>query len=125
MKQRKLAFVIIIGLLTLGIYDLYWLIMTRKEMIAKGYSLPSLWRAILYPMLGIIAGITLDITSAGGNAAILNIVSILVILGGFIAAIVFGIRFLAAYCRIAEEITNHDITYRYAFWLGMLLYLFL
>lgn len=124
MKQRKLAHVIILGLITLGIYDVYWLISTRKEMIAKGYKIPSLWRAILYPLLVFLAGIAFVVVGSEQNTMTFSILAVVCLLGSLLVAIILGIRFLGGYCRAAEQITNHDLAYGYSFWMGVVLYLF-
>lgn len=124
MKQRKLAFVIIVGLITFSIYDLYWLISTRKEMIAKGYKIPSLWRVVLYPLLLVLAAIASDIFGSAYKTTAGTVFFVILTTGAVIAWIVLWIRFMSGYCRAAEQLTNHDLTYRYGFWMGMLLYLF-
>jgi hypothetical protein len=102
MKKRNLAAVVILGLITFGLYDLYWLSSTRKEMIAKGYQVASLWRAIVYP----------------------NAIFILIVMGSFLAWFVLGVRFLSSYCHAVEKVTKNELTYSYSFWMGIVMYLF-
>jgi hypothetical protein len=40
MEKREVWKVIVFGLITLGIYDLYWLYKTREELVAKGAQIP-------------------------------------------------------------------------------------
>lgn len=125
MKQRKLAFVIILGLITLGFYDLYWLFSTRGEMVAKGHKVLSLWRALLYPLIGIAAAILIAVFGSSlGHGLTSTLIVVVLIFLSVIAWIVLWIRFLASYCRAAEQITNNDLAYNYGFWMGILLYIF-
>jgi hypothetical protein len=126
MKKRNLAAVVILGLITFGLYDLYWLSSTRKEMIAKGYQVASLWRAIVYPFLGIIASIVaLTIVESGSkNSPALNAIFILIVMGSFLAWFVLGVRFLSSYCHAVEKVTKNELTYSYSFWMGIVMYLF-
>ena len=40
-KQRNPALVAILGLITFGIYALYWLYSTKKELVEKGAQIPT------------------------------------------------------------------------------------
>ncbi|MEK7602750.1 MAG: DUF4234 domain-containing protein [Patescibacteria group bacterium] len=58
MKKRSLGKMFLLFVLTLGIYRLYWLIMTRKEMVSKGQKIPNIWLFLLpYILLVISLGI--------------------------------------------------------------------
>lgn len=47
MKKRSLAGVIIFPFLTLGIYTLYWLVSTKRELNQKGAGIPTAWLIII------------------------------------------------------------------------------
>jgi hypothetical protein len=47
MKNRSLLNMFLLGLVTLGIYYIYWFFATRREMVAKGAKIPSAWLAII------------------------------------------------------------------------------
>lgn len=43
MKQRKIWAVIVLGIVTLGIYSWYWAVKTKGEMNKLGESIPTAW----------------------------------------------------------------------------------
>jgi hypothetical protein len=47
MQKRSLVSMFFLGLVTFGIYYLYWFFATRRELIAKGAKIPSAWLAII------------------------------------------------------------------------------
>lgn len=46
-KKRSPAFVIIISIITFGIYALYWLVKTKGEMNSLGADIPTAWLIIV------------------------------------------------------------------------------
>ena len=51
MTQRNSVTVIILSLVTFGIYALIWLVKTKDEMNARGATIPTAW-LILLPIVG-------------------------------------------------------------------------
>jgi uncharacterized protein DUF4234 len=51
MKNRKPIAVFLLGLVTLGIYSLYWAISTKGEMNRLGEKIPTAW-ILLIPFIG-------------------------------------------------------------------------
>jgi hypothetical protein len=47
MEKRSLLNMILLGLVTLGIYYIYWFFATRNEMVAKGAEIPTAWLVII------------------------------------------------------------------------------
>lgn len=47
MEKRSLLSMFFLGLVTLGIYLIYWFFATRREMVAKGAKIPSAWLVII------------------------------------------------------------------------------
>ena len=47
MEKRSLVKMFILGLVTLGIYYIYWYFATRRELIEKGAEIPSAWLFII------------------------------------------------------------------------------
>lgn len=47
MKNRSIVFVIIMSIVSLGIYGIYWMFSTRNELVKKGQRVPSPWIVIL------------------------------------------------------------------------------
>ena len=57
MKKRNPFAVFILSIITLGIYDIYWLVVIRKELNAKTkFHIPSIWLLIV-PLIIFLAGI--------------------------------------------------------------------
>jgi hypothetical protein len=51
MKHRNPLLVFFLGFITLGIYQIYWFVSTKKEMNARGEKLPTAWILII-PIIG-------------------------------------------------------------------------
>ena len=47
MKKRNPAAVLLLPLVTFGIYSIYWMVQTKKEMVQKGASIPTAWLLIV------------------------------------------------------------------------------
>jgi Domain of unknown function (DUF4234) len=47
MKQRSPFSVVVLTLITLGIYSIVWFVQTRREMVARGADIPSAWLMIV------------------------------------------------------------------------------
>ena len=53
MTNRSPASVLLLSLVTLGLYGLVWYPSTRNEMVARGADIPPFWHMIV-PILGLI-----------------------------------------------------------------------
>jgi uncharacterized protein DUF4234 len=47
MTKRSVVAVIVLGIVTLGIYYLVWLVKTKEEMNARGAGIPTAWLIIV------------------------------------------------------------------------------
>ena len=47
MKQRSVAAVVLLPLVTFGIYNLYWHVSTKGELNERGASIPTAWLLII------------------------------------------------------------------------------
>lgn len=47
MRQRSVVGVVLFPLLTFGIYGLYWLVSTKKELNTNGADIPTAWLIII------------------------------------------------------------------------------
>ena len=52
MKQRSPLAVFLLSIITFGIYSIYWLVQTKKEMNERGASIPTAW-LIIVPFVNI------------------------------------------------------------------------
>lgn len=114
MQKRELWKVIVFGLITFGIYDLFWLYKTHKELKAKGQALPSIWLLIapyiLLFALTILLFIVLIAASAGNatdsTAGAVSILFILPIILVSLAAIPIALYWFYMYCKAVEVVTK-------------------
>ena len=47
MKNRSIAAVLLLPLVTFGIYSIYWQVSTKQEMNARGANIPTAWLLIV------------------------------------------------------------------------------
>jgi len=47
MKKRSIAAVVILSVVTLGVYCIVWSILTKREMVALGAEIPTAWLIIV------------------------------------------------------------------------------
>lgn len=47
MKKRNIVIVVLLSLITLGIYSIYWEVVTKKEMVSQGADIPTAWLIII------------------------------------------------------------------------------
>lgn len=52
MQNRSPLMVLVLSFITLGIYSLYWHVVTKREMNKSGADIPTAW-LILIPIVGI------------------------------------------------------------------------
>lgn len=133
MQKRELWKVVVFGLITFGIYTLYWLYKTRQEMVSKGAKIPSIL-LIFVPFLAIIAVAILQflVRAMAGDASggvpdtnivsrLMNIISILVGMAAIVAMIPLAIYWFYKYCKAVEFVTGGRTSFGFAFWLWLLL----
>src|SRR5437868_5135343 len=69
MKHRSPLAVVLLSIITLGIYDIYWLVQTKKELNQKtNFHVPTIW-LLVSPIPVMIAGFILLVANthaAGG-----------------------------------------------------------
>lgn len=105
-KRRNIIFVLVMSLITLGIYSLYWIYMTRKELVqASGNpkSIPSFW-ILLAPilLLTILVGVAFAVTDSATTNGIVNVLGII----GVIGVIVIPLWWFYRYSVTASKVTH-------------------
>lgn len=111
MKYRNPAIVLILLLVTLGIYGIYWLYATRKEITAKLDDKDAIWpvTVLFIPLFIFLAGILIFVAAimAGSTFATITgfIVSFISVLG-FLAGIVIAFIWFYYYCQALEKLTK-------------------
>ena len=114
MKNRSLVTMLLLTIVTLGIYQLYWLYDTQRELRAKNYNVPSI--LILFaPYLALIGIILLNIiinfvfsTTDGGTTSpgILGLLSLIIGVVAFIALVPVALYWYYRYCKAIELVTD-------------------
>ena len=125
MKQRNVVAVIIFSIITLGIYDLFWLASTKKVLNERTrVHIPSLW-LLFSSLLIFIAAFIVEIigqASSGGSASTgLNVVVILASIVGFLALVIVPVWWFLKYSKAVGEYTNGEISTAVSFLLLWLL----
>ena len=131
MQKRNPVTVILLSLITFGIYQLYWFVVTRREMVKKGYKIPSIWW-VLAPLLGFFGVALLQflgrfvISSADVDtgSTVINLISSLVGLAAILAIIPVAIYWMWQYCKAVEGVTKRNFEASLAFFVWLLLAFF-
>lgn len=129
MQKRNIAVVILLGFITLGIYDLYWLYKTRQELVALGGKVPRfIW--LLLPLLALLAVgvlwlfflIALSDSSDSSQALMpLSVLSMIVGVVAVIAIFPITIYWMYRYSEAVEQVTHGQTTTGFAFGLWLVL----
>jgi hypothetical protein len=137
MRKRSLAVVIILSLITFGIYSLYWLISTRNELVRRGAQIPRVIVLIL-PLL-ILVGLAalqfivqfaFSMASSGTDVPtstgphIFEIFTIGVGVLCAIALIPVTFYWMYKYCQGAQLVTGGRVTTSFAYGLWAVLFIF-
>jgi hypothetical protein len=114
MKKRNPAAVLLLPFVTLGIYCLYWLYATRKELVHRTgnkRSIPPLSFMFL-PFIGLIALILLMFVisaSTNGDSSVLTFVTIasfIIGMFGFLGLLAVPLWWFWRYCQVASDQTK-------------------
>lgn len=110
MKRRSLVTITILSIITLGLYGLYWVFVTRDELVKKGEDVPSPWIFVgpLLALLGIaVLQIIAKFTGLGDNAqAGINVLSALVGFFAVIAVLPLSIYWVYKYSKAVDSVTK-------------------
>jgi len=128
MRNRSLVFVIVMSIITLGIYDAYWTFSTRNELVQKGEDVPSPW-IIFLPIVGllgvallqIIGHFVLTIPSGGSGNTVLNILSVVIGIVSIVGILPMSLYWTWKYCKAVENVTNGGLTTGFNFAICLIL----
>jgi membrane protease YdiL (CAAX protease family) len=121
MKHRNIVTVIILSLITLGIYDLYWLASTKKELNARTrVHVPTLW-LLFSPILLFLPMIIILLATRGIDQSVTTIISIVLGIVVVIGVTVVPVYWFLKYSKAVSEYTNGTIETAIAFLLLWLL----
>lgn len=128
MKKRNPLAVILLSIVTLGIYDLYWLVQTKKVLNEKTkHHTPSIW-LLFSPVLVLIAGYGLLIYSAaspgsGASAGGTAVLSFILVVLGFIGLFVISFIWFFKFSKAVNEYTQGKMSTAVSFLLLWILHL--
>jgi uncharacterized membrane protein len=128
MRYRNIVFVIVMSIVTFGIYDIYWVFSTRNELVKKHCNVPSPW-LIFAPILGLIGVAFLQIAvhllavdnPDASIRVIANVISVFVGIVSVIGIIPLAIYWTWKYSQAVEKVTNKGLTAGFTFAMAMLL----
>lgn len=110
MKKREPLMVVLLAIITFGIYGFYWIYATRSEMVKKGAKIPPFW-LLLLPVLLIFAAFINLIVSQADNDSIIGITNVALVLMG--VAGLFGVPyylyFMYKFCGGAQKVTRRRL----------------
>lgn len=139
MKNRSAIAVVLLSFITLGIYTLFWLRDTRKELIDAGQKLPPvkllLLPFLLLPTVALLQFISRfvintsssssDLMTATNSAtALLNIASLLVGMLAILVILPLTFYWFYKYCKAAEGASQGQISFAISFILFVALSIF-
>jgi hypothetical protein len=109
MKKRSIVKMLLLEIVTLGIYRLYWFIKTRKEMMTlANVDIPTPWIFVM-PLFGYIFGFVILIASSlDGNS---NPVAMLLFYAIIFASFIVYALWLWKYSKAVEVITNEKMSF--------------
>lgn len=137
MKKRHPAAVLLLPIVTLGIYCVYWLYATRRELLARtgnNNAIPSVF--ILFLPFILLVGLVIAGALASGDASlapgeadaetslgVVSVISIILIIGFFIGGIfVLPLWWFWKYCKAVVAVTGNkgmDFTQLYVLYVAI------
>lgn len=127
MQRRSLVTMIILTIVTLGIYQLLWIYFTNKELRSKGMKvLPVMWLFLPFLLLVGIALLQFLVRFAFNQAGndpniggtLVNLLSIVLGIIAILAVIPVALYWFYRYCQGLEQVTNKEISLGFS--LGLL-----
>lgn len=117
MKQRSPGIVIVLTIVTLGIYSLFWLRDTKNDMRRFGQTqVPSMWWLVT-PVLVLLAGYAVLVggymasgaTNESSNSVampVISIIAVLVLIPAYLLATFYPLFWYYRYCQAVEKVTG-------------------
>ena len=129
MKNRSLIKMLVLSIITLGIYQIYWLYKTREELVSLRQEVPSFWLLVApYITVILVFGAQLVINSSPSTSMDAqlgtNIISLILGLVAIIAIIPVTIYWHYKYCKAASFATGGKPTFDMSFVLFIIFWLF-
>jgi hypothetical protein len=119
MKKRNPAAVLLLPLVTLGIYAIYWLVVTRRELLQRSgqpKAIPSVWLLFL-PLLLLIALVAGSFAAQYAGSARIAVTIVLVLTGitGVIGIIGVPLWWFWQYCKVLGQQSGTNPSEHYVF----------
>ncbi len=125
MKHRNPLAVVGLSIITLGIYDLYWLSTTRKELNSKtSRKVPTLWLLFTPVFVGIVLVIVLAANSSSSTASTgPNLIAVILMVLDFIAMMAISLIWFFKFSKAINEYTAGKLSTATTFLILWLLHL--
>lgn len=110
MKKRSIGKMLLLVIITLGIYRLYWFIKTRSEMKSlANVDIPTPW-IFAIPIFGYVFGFALLVATSSAQGA-MNAFALLVFYAIIFASFIVYALWLWQYSKAVEIITNEKMSF--------------
>lgn len=113
MQTRSLLQMVLLTIITLGIYQIYWLYKTREEMVQKGLQIPNILILFApYIALGgmfvllFIQNFVFSSVDGGGAPTQLGLIVFLIGALGVLAMLPIFFYWFYKYCKAVESVTD-------------------
>ncbi|MHB1865338.1 MAG: DUF4234 domain-containing protein [Candidatus Saccharimonadales bacterium] len=143
MQKRNPFVVVILSIITLGIYDIYWLVKTKTELNAKtSQHVPSIW-LLVSPIIPVVVGYILLLigahgsqstqtnyygttvvtnSSSGGNHSLI-LIGVVIMVIGWIAVLFLSMWWLYKFSKAVNEYTHGKMSTAVTFLILWLIHL--
>ncbi len=109
MKKRSIGKMLLLTIVTIGIYRLYWFIKTRAEMKSiADVDIPTPW-IFAIPFFGYVFGIGLLIATSSSTGS--NPFGLLIFYGLIFASFIITALWLWRYSKAVEIVTNEKLSF--------------
>ncbi len=111
MKKRNLPIVLLLTLVTLGIYALFWTYKTRQEILsqlADKKAIPSIFILLSPLFMALAFALLLLLQRASSNAIVLDVLFVLLGMSLVIASLVVPFWWFYKYFKALDQVTHAD-----------------
>lgn len=125
MQQRHLGKLFGLSVITLGLYQIYWLVLTRRELMARSsVAIPPVWGLFL-PITVLVGIFFISLGAKGmgfldsGGDTFLHILSTFSF-AAFVAGLIIPPMWIWRYGKAIEEVTGGETNRKYVFWMWLI-----
>jgi hypothetical protein len=128
MKYRSLGKMLLLSIVTLTIYQIFWLYNTKKELVASGGHIPA-FKWLLAPyiamLLILIFGlVTLGLGSDASSDSVNGLLWFVLIIPISVTVLIYygvALWWFVHYCKAAEQVTKGEMSFKLSYVLAIVL----